>query len=83
MADNRITVRLEKELRRRIARIARRKSVPPAEVVREALEAYCQSHEDGVNCYDIAKKARVIGVAKGLPSDLSTNPKYLKGLGKA
>ena len=33
------------------------------------------------SCYEVAKKARVIGMVKNAPRDLSTNKKYLEGLG--
>jgi hypothetical protein len=33
------------------------------------------------SCYDVAKKARVIGMVKKAPRDLSTNKKYLEGFG--
>jgi hypothetical protein len=33
------------------------------------------------SCYEVAKKARVIGMIKNAPRDLSTNKKYLEGLG--
>jgi len=32
-------------------------------------------------CYEVAKKARIIGMVKNAPSDLSTNKKYLEGFG--
>lgn len=34
------------------------------------------------SCYDLAESLGIIGIAEDLPSDLSTNPDYLKGFGK-
>jgi hypothetical protein len=39
------------------------------------------SNGERPSCYDLARKARVIGIIKNAPSDLSTNKKYLEGLG--
>ena len=40
------------------------------------------SNGESPTCYDLAKKARVIGIVKNAPPDLSTNKKYLEGLGR-
>ena len=34
------------------------------------------------SCYELAKKARLIGAVDGLPEDLSTNPDYFEGFGR-
>ena len=39
------------------------------------------SNGESPTCYDVARKARVIGMVKDAPPDLSTNKKYLEGLG--
>lgn len=49
------------------------------EVVREALESCLQPEADEPSAYDVAKRAGLIGCAKPLPEDLSTNPKHLAG----
>ena len=33
-------------------------------------------------CLDIAKRLGILGSAKGLPADLSTNPKHMEGFGR-
>jgi metal-responsive CopG/Arc/MetJ family transcriptional regulator len=79
--SHRITVRiptnLGKELRRRASLRGRHES----ELVREALEKYL-TEPAPKTAYDLAKAAGIIGCAKGLPHDLSTNPKYFEGFGK-
>ena len=35
-----------------------------------------------VSCYELAKKARLIGAVDGLPADLSTNRDYFEGFGR-
>jgi virulence-associated protein VagC len=34
------------------------------------------------SCYNLAMELGIIGIAKDLPSDLSTNPDYFEGFGK-
>jgi predicted DNA-binding antitoxin AbrB/MazE fold protein len=37
---------------------------------------------NGASCYELAKRAGIIGVVDGLPSDLSTNRDYFEGFGR-
>jgi hypothetical protein len=59
--------------RRKLAQEQRSESA----VVREALERYLVAQPSHVSACDLANRAGLIGCAKGLPKDLSTNPKYL------
>ena len=81
MAARRVSVRIEPglmdHLRRKVAQEQRSESA----AVREALERYLVAQPPHVSAYDPANRAGLIGCAKGLPKDLSTNPKYLRGLG--
>ena len=43
--DSPVTLRLDKETRERIGRIAERKRVSASEVIREAIEAFMKQHE--------------------------------------
>ncbi len=81
MAASRLTIRLDSHLRRRLGRLARQQAKRASELVREALESFCQNQEAQPTCFDIAQKAGLIGAARELPPDLSTNPQYLEGLG--
>jgi predicted DNA-binding antitoxin AbrB/MazE fold protein len=38
-------------------------------------------HDAAASCYDLARDLGVIGTADDTPSDLSTNPVHLTGLG--
>jgi hypothetical protein len=51
-------------------------------IVREALELYLASVPEEMSAYDLALQACVIGCAKALPRDLSTNPKHFQGFGE-
>jgi metal-responsive CopG/Arc/MetJ family transcriptional regulator len=83
MPNTRLTIRLDKKLRQRLNRIARDQSKRPSQIAREALETFCAQQDQGVSCYDIAHRAGLIGIAKNLPRDLSTNPRYMEGFGES
>jgi len=51
-------------------------------VVREAIEAFLGSHRKEENCLSLAKRLGILGAAKDLPKDLSTNKKYFSGFGE-
>jgi Arc/MetJ-type ribon-helix-helix transcriptional regulator len=58
-----VTVRLGKDTRQCIARIARRKRVSASEVIREAIEAYVERQDAGRSPYEAV--ADLIGVVHG------------------
>jgi predicted DNA-binding protein len=82
MADDRISVRVPEHLGQRLRQRAKIKRTPESELVREALESYLNAPQEVQSAYDAAVALGVIGCAKGLPRDLSTNPKYRKGFGE-
>ena len=51
-----------------------KKGFRPSDVVREALEERMRQRTARENCRELAQRLGVIGYAKGLPADLSTNP---------
>lgn len=82
MAAGRITIRVDKTIQERLETIARATGRTESELVREAIEEYL-SHQPPIRtCFDVAKKAGVIGCVKGGPRDLSTNPKHMEGFGR-
>ena len=81
MKDDRITVRFSPELRRRLRAAARRAGTPESELVRDAVELRLAAEESTLTAYDHAKRAGLIGAAKGNIRDLSTNPNYFEGFG--
>jgi hypothetical protein len=78
----RINVRVESRLKQQLEAVARAKGVSPSQIVRQAIEEHLRQQTPGESCYDLAKRLGIIGCAKGLPSDLSTNPKYMEGFGR-
>jgi heat shock protein HtpX len=58
-----VTLRLDQETRRRIARIARQRRVSASQVIREAIEALVNRHETTASPYEAM--ADLIGVVRG------------------
>ena len=78
----RINVRVDPRLKQELEAEAREKGVSPSDIVRQALEEHMRQRTPRESCYDLAKRLGIIGSAKGLPSDLSTNPKHMEGFGR-
>jgi len=68
--DPPVTLRLNRVIRARIARIAEQKQVSASEVIREAIEAWVDGYEATVAPYENA--ADLIGVVRGGNSGRST-----------
>jgi predicted transcriptional regulator len=79
--NQRITVRFSPEMRRRLQAAARRVGRRESDLIRDAVEMQLSVEENAHTAYDLAKKAGLIGAAKGRLHDLSTNPKYFEGFG--
>jgi hypothetical protein len=84
MSERRLSVRITKSLEKRLKSLTRSTGRSESEIVRAALENYRPTDEKpaGENCYEMAKRLGLIGCARGMPSDLSTNPKYMEGFGR-
>ena len=76
-----ITLKLPDTLRRRLEFAARKRGRSKSQIVRESLEQVLMDPKNGkgLSCYDLV--ADLIEPCRG-PSDLSTNPKYMKCLGR-
>lgn len=66
-----VTLRLDEETRRRIARIARQRRVSASHLIREAIEALVSGHESAASPYDAM--VDLIGVVNGGDPKRSTN----------
>ena len=78
----RINVRVDERLKQELEAEARERGVSPSDIVRQALEEHMRQRTPYTNCRDLAERLGVLGSAKGLPRDLSTNPKHLEGFGR-
>lgn len=82
MSSPRLSIRISPDLERTIQEHARASGKPASEIVREALEEHFAGQGPSLSCYELARKARVIGCVKDAPPDLSKNPKYFEGFGR-
>ena len=83
MPAQRISVRVNAKLDEKLQREASTLGKSESDVVREALEQYFSTKEQSETCYDLAGKIGLIGCAKRMPKDLSTNRKHFEGFGKS
>ncbi len=79
---DRINVRVDVDLKQKLEAEARDRGVSPSEVVREALENHLKSNPRRETCLDIARRIGLIGCAKSLPKNLSTNRDHFEGFGR-
>jgi predicted DNA-binding protein len=82
MASDRITVRLSKALTERLRKRSAVTGDNESQMVRKALEKFLNQPSKQRSAYDLAVEAGIIGIAKNLPKDLSTNPRHFNGFGK-
>lgn len=78
-----ISVRVPQRIIKVIKDRSRTTGDKESEIIREALEDYIVKKNTGKTAYQLALEAGLIGCAKELPPDLSTNKKYFKGFGKS
>lgn len=77
-----VTVKLPASLNSRLDRAAKSRGQSKSEVVREALEALLNGAGNGGSAQSALELAGdLVGCVEG-PGDLSTNPKYMEGLGE-
>lgn len=79
--QERLGVRVDAQTKRRLQLEASAKGISPSDVVREAIEQYLQAREGEETMLDRLNRLGIVGYAKDLPTDYSTNPKYMKGFG--
>ena len=75
----RLSARIDEDTHRKLAARARLEAMDESQVVREALRRYLDEKIE--NAYDALMRTGGIGIAKGLPSDLSVNKDFFEGFG--
>lgn len=73
-----MTIKLPARLSARVARIARARHVSRSAVVRQAIEALPVDERDTI----VERFGHLLGAARGLPRDLSTNKRHMRGFGE-
>lgn len=82
MKDERISLRIDKHDHTLLTNLSKQKNMSESELLREAIRSYLQSSYQEKACYDLAKNLGIIGIAKDLAKDLSTNKKHFEGFGE-
>jgi len=82
MPASRITITLDSSLHCQVTSAARADGKSVSAFVRELIEQRLRSVAGEENCFDLAVRMGIIGAAKGLPRDLSTNRRHFRGFGK-
>ena len=77
-----ISLKLPDDLLADLEREAKARRVSKSALVRESVESALRhrSSRGAASCYDLARD--LAGAVKGLPRDLASNPKYMKGFGE-
>ena len=78
----RINVRVDQRLKQELEAEAREKGVRPSVIVRQVSGGAPPVEGSTPNCLELAERLGLIGSAKGLPTDLSTNPEHMEGFGR-
>ncbi len=78
----RISVRLDESTQQRLNEEVQATGRSESDVVREALRTYFRKRPRPESCLELARRHRIIGCAKQLPPDLSTNRRHLAGFGR-
>jgi metal-responsive CopG/Arc/MetJ family transcriptional regulator len=81
MNEDRITVRLPADLRRKLKDAARRNGTRESDLVRGAVERQLAAEDESLTAYEHAKKAGVLGAVRRARRDLSRNPEHFDGFG--
>ena len=78
---NTISLKVPDPLADELAKVAQRQGVSKSALIRDALEAYLQTHGAERPSSALAQVADLRGILSG-PEDLSTNKDYLRKFGR-
>lgn len=77
-----LSLRVPKELDRKLSTVAKRRGMRKSDVVREALELYVGESREILKGSFLDLAGDLVGCVKDAPADLSSNPKHLDGYGR-
>lgn len=78
----RITIRLDGDIEARLRQEAKASGKNESELVRDALAAYLARKTRPATALEVARRAKIIGCADGMPADLSSNKDHFEGFGR-
>lgn len=76
-----VSVRIDEEQKKKLEAEARASGQRESDIVRAALEQYFAGRSRQESCLDVARRIGIIGHAKGLAPDLSTEKDHFAGFG--
>ncbi len=76
------SLRVDLRLKQQLEADAREKGVSPSQIVRQVLERHLRERTPRPNAFRLAEQLGILGCAKGLPADLSSNPTHMEGFGR-
>lgn len=76
-----VSLKLSDELHAKLEQLSRQRGARKSDVIRDALEEYFAGEKNGRQLSIAELAADLVGSVEG-PSDLATNPKYMRGFGK-
>jgi hypothetical protein len=85
MSTGILTVEMDEQLQAKLAQLAETRGETESAIARAAIERYVESNRPAVpgeTCLDIARRLGIVGMIKDGPPDMSSNPKYLEGMGR-
>jgi hypothetical protein len=76
-----VSLKLPDELNAKLEQLSKQRGARKSDIIRDALEEYFAGGKNGkrLSCLDLA--GDLAGCLDG-PSDLATNPKYMRGYGR-
>jgi metal-responsive CopG/Arc/MetJ family transcriptional regulator len=76
-----VSLKLPDDLHARLVRASKDRGAAKSDIIRDALEAYLANGNNGHKGSIAELAADLIGCFDG-PTDLATNPKYMRGFGR-
>jgi predicted DNA-binding protein len=83
MKEYRLSIRVNAELRQRLAATAKNRGKRESDVVRDLMETGLDKPKKRESALDRARALGIVGILKDGPTDLSTNKKYFEGFGES
>jgi len=79
---HRISIQVDERLKSELEAEAKEKGVRPSDLVRQVLERHLRGRTPRPNARELAERLGILGSARGLPADLSTNLEHMEGFGR-
>lgn len=82
MSQKRLSIRLSESLHQKLGALSSLLGRSESEIVRDAIDEFHTARLASPTCFDVARRAGIIGCATALPADLSANPNHMAGFAR-